>query len=80
MDNLFGFGNFREFSQHLAANSANLHIVFHFLKTFAEVVPATAQGTNSPVPQGGPPQIGAQPYGGPALRWDGARTVGPRLE
>ena len=47
MNNLFGFGHFKELSQKLAADSANIQrfhainvfivkIVFHFLKTFAK--------------------------------------------
>ena len=37
MNNSFGFGNFREISQNFATISSNLHIVLHFLKTFAKV-------------------------------------------
>ena len=36
MNHLFGFENFRDFAQKLATHSAKLHIVFHFLKTFAK--------------------------------------------
>ena len=36
MNNLFAFGNFKDFSQNLPTNFANLHFVFHFLKTFAK--------------------------------------------
>ena len=35
-DKLFGFRNSKECSQMLVTNSANLHIVFHFLRTFAK--------------------------------------------
>ena len=34
--NSIGFGNFREFSNKLATNSANINGVFHLLKTFAK--------------------------------------------
>ena len=33
MNELFGFGIFKEFSQNFAANSTIIPIVFHFLKT-----------------------------------------------
>ena len=36
MNNLFVFGKFTELSQNLAAHTANLHTVFHVLKTFAK--------------------------------------------
>ena len=37
INNSFGFGSVREFSQIVAAHSTNLRIVFYFLKTFTKV-------------------------------------------